>query len=147
MPYRKFEKTVEGKKKYCIQNLRTKKVICYETAAKRETGIRMREAFAHGMKPLRKKETADNWLAKKFKKHKWTRDVDKRMKSFGDIDYEKKKIRINPAKGDVLDTVAHEELHRIYPNKTEKQIRELAKKRIRSTSLKQKVESLKKYIK
>ena len=55
MPYSKFTKIVNGKKKYCIRNLRTGKITCYDSPEKRETGIRMKEAFAHGFKPTRKK--------------------------------------------------------------------------------------------
>lgn len=54
MPYRKFTKKVKGKKKWCIQNLDTKKVTCYGSEAKRKTGIRMKHAFKKGFKPTRK---------------------------------------------------------------------------------------------
>ena len=49
MPYEKFRKG----KKYCIRNKRTGKVTCYSSVAKRETGIRMKHAFAHGFVPTR----------------------------------------------------------------------------------------------
>ena len=47
MPYTKFTKVVGKKKKFCIKNRRTGKIVCYNSAKKRETGIRMREMFAH----------------------------------------------------------------------------------------------------
>jgi len=49
MPYELFKK--DGK--FCIKNKKTGKVTCFETEEKRKTGIRMREAFAHGWKPTR----------------------------------------------------------------------------------------------
>jgi len=53
MPYKKFKKGG----KFCIKNLRTGKVTCYGSEKKRKTGIKMREAFAHGWKPTRLKTT------------------------------------------------------------------------------------------
>ena len=40
--------------KFCTRNKRTGQVVCYSSAAKRKTGMRMREAFAHGWKPTGK---------------------------------------------------------------------------------------------
>lgn len=48
--------------------------------------------------------------------------INKKIKSFGKTDYEKKLIEINPRKGDMLNTVIHEELHAQFPNKPEKWI-------------------------
>jgi hypothetical protein len=55
MPYDQFTKTVGGKKKYCLKNKNTGQVTCYSSEAKRKTGIRMKEAFAHGFKPRKKR--------------------------------------------------------------------------------------------
>ena len=55
MPYEKFTKIVKGKKKYCLKNKVTGNVTCYSSEEKRNTGIRMKEAFAHGFKPTGKK--------------------------------------------------------------------------------------------
>lgn len=54
MPYRQFEKIIDGEKRYCIKNIRTGKVTCYYSPGNRETGIRIKEAFAHGFKPTGK---------------------------------------------------------------------------------------------
>ena len=54
MPYRKFDKTIEGVVKKCVKNINTEKVTCFGSEEKRKTGIRIREAFAHGWKPTGK---------------------------------------------------------------------------------------------
>ena len=143
MPYRNFTKQVGGKTKYCMEAIRTGKTYCYDSSEAREKGARTHEMFAHGFRPTRKKETADSWLKKKSK---WKKSVDNRMRSFGDIDYEKKKIRINPKKGDVIDTVLHEWAHQQFPNKTEKQVKKIALEKNKELSLRKKVELLKEYI-
>ena len=56
MPYDQFIKTVGGKKKYCLKNKSTGSVTCYGSEAKRKTGIRMKEAFAHGFKTTRRRK-------------------------------------------------------------------------------------------
>ncbi len=68
---------------------------------------------------------------------KWKRKVDNKMKSYGDIDFDKKIIRVNKKKskasgrkGEVLDTIVHEEMHKKYPEKGEKKIRKLTKRMI-----------------
>lgn len=53
MPYKLFEKKVDNILKYCTKNINTGKVICYGSKEKRQTGIRIKEAFAHGWKPRR----------------------------------------------------------------------------------------------
>lgn len=54
MPYLKFTKVVDGKKKWCTKNLETGKVIMYDSAEKRKNGIKIREAIHHGWKPTGK---------------------------------------------------------------------------------------------
>ena len=146
MPYTYLIQTKEGRKKYCMTNKSTGKTYCYDSPEAREKGAKMHEAFTHGFRPTRKKETANGWLKKKIAPSKWKKSVDNRMRTFGDIDYEKKKIRINPKKGDVIDTVLHEWAHQQFPNKTEKQIKNIAREKNKEISLRQKVEKLKKYI-
>lgn len=51
MPYNKFKKG----NKYCIRNRKTGRTTCYKSEDDRNQGIRIREAFAHGWKPTRKK--------------------------------------------------------------------------------------------
>jgi len=68
------------------------------------------------------------------------------MRTFGDINYEKKKIRINPKKGDVIDSIIHENLHKTYPNMTEKQIKNKAAQKNKELSLRKKIQLLKEYV-
>ena len=67
----------------------------------------------------------------------WKYKVDRKMRSYGDTDDEKKRIRINPAKGDVVNTILHEKLHKARPKATEKQVRKIAKKQEAKMSLPQ----------
>jgi len=55
MPYKKYTKTVKGKKKYCIKNKNTGKETCFCSEEKRNNGIRIREAYAHSWKPKKLK--------------------------------------------------------------------------------------------
>jgi len=146
MPYRDFTKKEEGKTKYCMEAIRTGKTYCYDSPAAREKAKSMHEAFTHGFRPTRKKETANGWLKKKIAPSKWKKSVDNRMRTFGDIDYEKKKIRINPKKGDVIDSIIHENLHKTYPNMTEKQIKNKAAQKNKELSLRKKIQLLKEYV-
>jgi len=81
----------------------------------------------------------------------WERIRDKRMRWSGDIDYEKKIIRVNPSKkknkkpGDILDTIIHEETHRLHPKMWEKTVRKETKHKIGSMSQKQKNKLYSKY--
>lgn len=47
MPYRLFTKYRKGKKVYCARNIKTKKVFCSATPAKRKKVMRLREMFSH----------------------------------------------------------------------------------------------------
>jgi hypothetical protein len=58
---------------------------------------------------------------------RWRWVVDNRMRDYGDIDYERRVIRINPAlhKTDgerLIDTLFHEELHRLFPSLGERAV-------------------------
>ena len=50
MPYTQFKR--DGK--YCIRNIKTGKTTCFKSQEDRATGIRVREAFAHGWKPKKR---------------------------------------------------------------------------------------------
>ena len=50
MPYIKFKRAG----KYCTKNIRTGRITRYSSEEKRDTGIRLKEAFAHGFKPTGK---------------------------------------------------------------------------------------------
>jgi hypothetical protein len=47
MPYERFTRKVEGKDKYCIKSLDSKKTYCYRSKADREKGAKMHEIFKH----------------------------------------------------------------------------------------------------
>ena len=79
------------------------------------------------------------------KKRGYARKVDKKMRDYGEIDFENKSIRVNPKKGDLINTIVHEETHRKYPDKPEKWIRKRAKKEEMSLTLGQATELIKKY--
>ena len=51
-----------------------------------------------------------------------TREVNRKMKLFGDADFETNHIRVNPKKGGLLNTILHEEIHLKHPNMKEKNI-------------------------
>ena len=80
-------------------------------------GKKIRLAFAPGTNEVIETKV----IGKKNKKTKgFTRKIDTKMKSFGDIDLEKKIIRVNPHKGELINTILEEEEHRKNPNLTEK---------------------------
>ena len=80
-------------------------------------------------------------------KNNYKRKVDRKMKDSGETDFEKKKIRVNPKKKDLLNTVIHEELHRKYPDKPEKWIKEKAAERESNISVREAIKLLKPYVK
>lgn len=58
---------------------------------------------------------------------RWRWVVDNRMRDYGEINYERRVIRINHAmhkgkRGALIDTIFHEELHRLFPNLGERAI-------------------------
>lgn len=69
---------------------------------------------------------------------KFKRVVDNKMRGYGDIDLKKKVIRVNKArcktrqKGEIIDTIVHEELHRLHPKKGEREIEKLTTKKVKS---------------
>jgi hypothetical protein len=79
------------------------------------------------------------------KKDDYSRKVDRKMRSYGEIDDRKKTIRVNPKKGDLIDTVIHEELHRTNPDKPEKWIRKHAAEKAGKMSVNQITKLLKRY--
>ena len=62
-------------------------------------------------------------VKKKMKKAEFTRKVDTKMRHYGEVDFQKKQIRVNPKKRDLLNTIVHEELHKKHPVKSEKWIK------------------------
>ena len=61
------------------------------------------------------------------RRRQWRRRLKKRIRSAGDIDYKEKEIQINPNKGNVVNSILHEEVHKQYPNLTEKATRKKAR--------------------
>jgi len=59
----------------------------------------------------------------------YKRKVDRSMHDYGDIDEENQVIRVNPRKGELLNTIIHEELHRTHPDWTETKVRKASKKK------------------
>lgn len=90
------------------------------------------------------------------KRKKYKRIVDNKMRNYGDIDDDKKVIRINKKKSKewtkkhkkpgVLDTIVHEETHRKHPKMGEKAVKKKTKKQIKQMGQKQKVKEYSKYI-
>ena len=77
--------------------------------------------------------------------NKYSRKIDTKMKSYGDIDDEKKIIRVNPKKGELLNTILHEEEHRRDMKANEKNIKKRALKREKSLSVNKAIHLLQMY--
>jgi hypothetical protein len=65
----------------------------------------------------------------------YRRLIDNNMKSSGDIDYDTKKIRVNKKrskgeKGGILDTIVHEETHRLNPKMSESNVKRKTTKKL-----------------
>lgn len=54
--------------------------------------------------------------------------INKRIRWYGTCDYDNQVITINPAKGDVINTIIHEDLHRKHPSWNEKRVIDETKK-------------------
>ena len=81
----------------------------------------------------------------KNKNAKFDRKVDRSMHDYGEIDYENQVIRVNPRKGELFNTIIHEELHRLHENWTEKKIRKVAKKKELSLTMAEAAKLIGKY--
>ncbi len=76
---------------------------------------------------------------------RWKRKVDRALTYYGEVDYQKKVIRVNPAKGDLINTIIHEELHRRYPEKSEIWVRQESRKRESRLTIGEMISLLKRY--
>ncbi len=56
------------------------------------------------------------------------RVIDKNLKAFGQIDFTKQTMTLNPTKGDMVNTIIHENLHAKFPDKGEKWIHKRARR-------------------
>ena len=72
---------------------------------------------------------------------------DKQMRAFGDIDYRKKIIRVNPTKGDLVNTILHEEMHRKHPDMPHRTLEKKVKKKMAHMDVKAQIKVLKKFLK
>lgn len=84
------------------------------------------------MKELRhftkvKNKELNDWKIKEDKKHGY----------FGTTDYRKRTITLNPKRGDLVDTIIHENLHKAHPDWEEKKVINEAKKREKNLSIRQ----------
>lgn len=78
-------------------------------------------------------------------KRKYRRKVDRGMKGSGEIDFEKKTIRVNPKKEELLDTIIHEETHRKNPKKKEKWVKKKTDKVEKKLTIRKAINLLEKY--
>ena len=111
-----------------------------------------RKAKLHGHTAAeRRRIRAEARLKGKKGKDGFTRKVDNKMPMFGETDLEKKVIRINKSKkkntrkGEILDTIVHEEQHRIHPKMKEKNVRKRTKKMVKKMGDKTKVKMYNKF--
>ena len=91
-------------------------------------------------------------------KKKWKRKTDNKMRDSGEIDWHTGTIRINKkksksekskkkygTKAGVLDTIVHEEMHRIHPKMTEREVRKRTKRKTEKMSRRVKKKHYSKY--
>jgi hypothetical protein len=81
---------------------------------------------------------------------RWRWIVDNRMRDYGDIDFERRIIRINHAmhrrEGELLiDTLFHEELHRLFPYLGERAISGMTRLLLPTLSKRYQANTLKRY--
>lgn len=88
-------------------------------------------------------------ISKNPKKYK--KVVANKMRSYGDTDYNKRIIRVNKSKkknkkrGDIIDTIVHEETHVRHPKMHEKTVSKKTKKIIKRMSTKTKKKAYGRY--
>jgi len=70
--------------------------------------------------------------------------VDKKLPHYGESDLEKKVLKVNPKKGEVVNTMIHEKLHMAHPKMSEKEARKMSDKMEREMSIKKQAEMMKK---
>ena len=74
------------------------------------------------------------------------RKVDSSLPYYGEAKIAQRTIVVNPKKGQLVNTIIHEELHHKHPNKTEKEIRKMANREEKQMGPKEQIELLKKYL-
>jgi hypothetical protein len=82
---------------------------------------------------------------------RWKRVVDNKMRWYGDIDYDKRIIRVNKSSkknkkmGDIINTIVHEETHRLHPKMYERNVKKFVVKKLNRMGKKQKQKLYSKY--
>jgi len=71
--------------------------------------------------------------------------IDNKMKHFGETDFDKKTIKVNPKKGDLINTILHEELHAKHPKAKEKTVRKKASSEEKKMTIKKAIKLLNKF--
>ena len=69
--------------------------------------------------------------------------VDRKLPHYGESDLEKKVLKVNPKKGEVVNTLIHEKLHMAHPKMGEKKVRKMSEKMERKMSLTKQAEMMK----
>jgi hypothetical protein len=80
------------------------------------------------------------------KAQRFTYKEDKHMRAFGAIDYRKKIIRVNSTKGDLVNTILHEEMHRKHPGMPHRTLNKKVRKKIARMDVKAHLNVLKKFL-
>lgn len=96
------------KKEHPKWSLAKKRAVALETA--RRAGAKIPKPKKKNNRPVR-----------------FYRVIDRNLKSFGQVDFAKQTMTLNPAKGDMLNTIIHENLHSQYPGKSENWIQKRAR--------------------
>ena len=69
---------------------------------------------------------------------KFTRRLDSQMRDQGETDYQRRLLRVNPVKSkrksSIIDSMVHEETHRIHPRMKERTVRATTKRKLRTMS-------------
>ncbi len=72
--------------------------------------------------------------------------VNRKLPYFGEADEEKKQVTVNPKKGEVVNTVIHEEEHLEHPKMREKNIRKKAVTREKKMPIRKQIKLLQKLL-
>lgn len=94
-----------------------------------------------GKKTKSGKQKKDKIVAKSKKPYRYKKT--NKMRTDGDIDFDERVIRVNKSrskkhKGGILDTIVHEETHRLHPEMHEKTVRKKTTAKIKKMSPKSK---------
>jgi hypothetical protein len=88
-----------------------------------------------------------DWRGAMPKAKRFIYKEDKHMRAFGDIDYQKKIIRVNPTKGDLVNTILHEEMHRKHPDMPHRTLNKKVQQKIAHMDVNAHLKVLKNFLK